>query len=343
MRVLVTGNLGYIGSVLVPILQDLGNSVTGYDIGFFDDCLLYETTPPNTQIRGDVRDISKEQLAGIDAIIHLAGLSNDPLGEFSPKLTEDINYSATVRLCRLARETGVSRFVYASSQSMYGISNSDSELDEDNSDKNPITAYARTKWKAECEINQLADDNFTVVSFRPSTVFGASPRLRSDIVYNNFVGCAFTTGLIEIKSDGTPCRPVVHIQDVCSAFIAGLNAPTELINKRSFNVGIPNGNFTVRDLAEAANNAVPNSRLVFTGQHGKDSRTYRVSFQRILHELKDWYSPQWDLISGASELVTLYARIGFTEELFRGPMTNRLCKLKLLCDMSVLDNQLRFK
>jgi nucleoside-diphosphate-sugar epimerase len=250
------------------------------------------------------------------------------LGEFSPSLTDEINRDATIRLARLARECGVRRFVYASSQSMYGVSSTDAELDEDNSEKNPLTAYARTKWEAECELKRLADDRMTVVCFRPSTVFGASPRLRCDIVYNNLVACAYTTGRIEIKSDGTPWRPVVHVQDVGSAFIAGLEAPSSLVNGRSYNVGIPNGNFTVRELAEAAQRAVPGSELTFTGEHGKDSRTYRVSFHRILTELADYYRPEWDLDRGGRELVEMFRRVGFKESDFRGRMCTRLTQLK---------------
>ena len=182
----------------------------------------------------------------------------------------------------------------------------DIELEEDNSEKNAITAYARTKWEAECELKEMNDDNFTVVCFRPSTVFGASPRLRCDIVFNNLVACAYTTGKIEIKSDGTPWRPVVHVKDVCAAYIAGLEAPKELVGGRSYNVGIPNGNFTVRDLAEAAQRTVPGSELTFTGEHGKDARTYRVSFSRILTELQDYYQPEWNLDRGGQDLVDLF-------------------------------------
>ena len=257
MKVLVTGNKGYIGSILTPMLIKKGYDVRGYDIGYFEDCLLHPINENYPHIRKDIRDIEKEDVEGIDAVIHLAGLSNDPLGELSPGLTEEINLQGTLKLAEFAKITGVQRFIYSSSQSMYGISNTDSELDEDDSEKNAITAYAKTKWEAECRLMGMQSENFKVVAFRPSTVFGASPRLRSDIVYNNLVACAFTTGSIEIKSDGTPWRPVVHIEDVCSAFIAGLEAPSELVAGRAFNVGLPNGNFTVRDLAEAAQRSVP--------------------------------------------------------------------------------------
>lgn len=340
-HVLITGDRGYVGSVLAPILQQRGYGLTGLDIGYFADCLLCPAESSYRQFTLDIRDMPSAALKGVDAIIHLAGLSNDPLGDFDQRLTDQINRDATIRLATMAREQGVSRFVYASSQSMYGISTADAELDEDKSEKNPLTAYARTKWEAECALRGLAGDDFTVVCMRPSTVFGASPRLRCDIVYNNLVACAYTTGRIEIKSDGTPWRPVVHIRDVCSAFLAGLEAPSALVNCRSYNVGIPNGNFTVRQLAEAAQRSVPGSQLIFTGEHGKDSRTYKVSFNRILTELKDYFRPQWDLDRGGRELVDLFKQTGFTEEHFRGPACNRLARLKQAVAAKTLDNNLR--
>jgi nucleoside-diphosphate-sugar epimerase len=226
---------------------------------------------------------------------------------------------------------------------MYGISSIDTELDEDDSDKNAITAYARSKWEAEQVLKELASGDFTVVCLRPSTVFGASPRLRCDIVFNNLVACAYTTGRIEIKSDGTPWRPVVHVQDVCSAFLAGLEAPASLVNARSYNVGIPNGNFTVAELAHAAGRAVPGSTVVFTGEHGKDARTYRVSFARILGELSDWFRPTWNLDRGADELVALFSKTGFSEKQFRGETTVRLARLRRLLSDNQIDATLRWQ
>lgn len=342
-KILVTGDTGYIGSVLTTMLLRKSYDVRGYDTGYYNDCLLYPVIENYPRITRDIRDLCKEDLAGIDAIIHLAGLSNDPLGELAPDLTEEINFVATMKLAKAARSAGVKRFIYASSQSMYGLANTESELDEDDSEKNPITSYAATKWKAELQLKTLINQDFIVVCFRPSTVFGASPRLRCDIVFNNLVACAYTTGRIEIKSDGTPWRPVVHIRDVCTAFIAGLEAPTSLVGGRSFNVGIPNGNFTVRDLAEAAQRSVSGSSLVFTGEHGSDSRTYRVCFKRILTELGDYYKPSWDLDSGGKELVDLFTKTGFTEQQFRGKQTNRLAKLNDLMESRKLDGKLRWK
>ena len=340
MKVMVTGERGYIGAVLVPMLKEKGYEVVGYDSGFFAENLLEQFDEDYLKITKDIRDITREDLEGIGAIIHLAGLSNDPLGEFSPGLTEDINYNGTVRLAEMAKDVGVSRFVYASSQSMYGISDTSNELDEDDSEKNPVTAYAIAKWNAEQQLHSMSKDDFVVTSLRPSTVFGASPRLRCDIVFNNLVACAYTTGKIEIMSDGSPWRPVVHIKDVCSAFIAGLEAPAAFVSGRAFNVGIPDGNFTVRDIAEAAQRAVPGSELIFTGEHS-DPRTYRVSFKRILTELKDHYKPEWDLDMGGKELVEMFDRIGFTEKQFRGKETIRLQQIAYLKDNGIINDTLR--
>lgn len=340
--ILVTGDKGYIGSVLTSRLIEGGYTILGFDTGYYLNCLYGKQSDVYLSLRKDIRDVEAGDLHGISTIIHLAGLSNDPLGELSPGITEEINLHSTLRLARFARDAGVKRFIYASSQSMYGVSTIDEELDEDDSEKNPITAYARTKWDAELGIKSLATNEFTVVAFRPSTVFGASPRLRCDIVFNNMVASAYTTGQIEIKSDGTPWRPVVHIQDVCSAFIAGIEAPAALIGNRSYNVGIPNGNFSVRELAEAAGRAVPGSTIIYTGEHGADSRTYKVGFSRILSELADWYQPRWNLDNGGKELVDFFRSIDFTEEHFRGRMTNRLAQLKYLSEQKKLNSGLRW-
>jgi nucleoside-diphosphate-sugar epimerase len=342
-KVLLTGDRGYIGSVLVERLLAEGYEVVGFDIGYFEECNLSTVPLGYKCITKDIRDAVEADLTGIDSVIHLAGLSNDPLGELSPGITEDINYLGALHIAKLAKKCGVKRFVYASSQSMYGVSKLDEELDENNSEKNPITSYAKTKWLAECELKRLNDHHFNVVCFRPSTVFGVSPRLRCDIVFNNLVACAYTTGVIEIKSDGTPWRPIVHIQDVCSAFIAGLTAPLSLISGKSYNVGVTNGNYTVRELAEAAQKSVPGSELIFTGEHGTDSRTYKVSFARILKELKDYYKPTWGLESGGIELVNYFKEINMTEEWFRGKLCNRLSQLEHLRVNQCIDEKLRIK
>jgi nucleoside-diphosphate-sugar epimerase len=341
MRILVTGNLGYIGSVLTPVLEDLGHEVVGLDTGYFADCLFREPRNPRVQLFKDIRDVEPADFDGFEGVIHLAGLSNDPLGELNPGLTEEINLAGSIRAAQKAREAGVSRFVFASSQSMYGVSSTDAELDEDLSVKAPVTAYARTKWEAELALKKLSCDVFSVTSFRPSTVFGASPRLRCDIVFNNLVACAFTRGRIEIKSDGTPWRPVVHVRDVCQAFLAGLTAPLALVQGRSFNVGIPNGNFSVADLAVAAQQSVPGADLIYTGEHGKDARSYRVSFARILSELRDNFRPEWGLERGGRELVEFFEDTSFTEQDFTGTKSVRLHQLKELISRGRLDRNLR--
>jgi len=342
MKVLLTGNRGYIGSVLIEELVRLGHVVVGFDTGFYEDNYLLPAHIPNLQINKDIRDVEIGDFAGIDAVIHLAALSNDPLGELRPGLTEEINLGGTLKLAELAKNAGVKRFVYASSQSMYGIADTDHELMEDEAGSYCTTAYAKTKWEAEVALKRMNLSDFTVVCMRPSTVFGASPNLRCDIVFNSLVASAYTTGRIEIKSDGTPWRPVVHIRDVASAFIAGLEAPIELVSGESFNVGIPNGNFTIRELAEAAERAVPGSKLTFTGEHGGDQRTYRVSFEKILTRLRDFYKPEWNLDKGGKELVEFFQKTNFTEEQFRGRSCNRLKQVSFLLESRRLDESLKW-
>ena len=339
MRILLTGSQGYIGSVLFQILKKKFD-VIGLDVGYFKNNILGCFENDEKSIQLDIRNLKEKDLESFDVIIHLAGLSNDPLGEFSPKLTKEINYQATVNLANMAKKVGVSRFIFSSSQSLYGISNSKNELDEYNSEKHPVTEYAKSKWEAEKYLLNLSDSNFSVTCFRPSTVFGVSSRLRCDVVFNNLVACAFTTGKIEIKSDGSPWRPVIHVRDVCSALIAGIEAPRNIVSKKSYNVGIHNGNFTVKELALAAQKVVPGSKLIFTNEHS-DPRTYKVSFNRILTELKDFFRPQWNLVNGGEELVSFFKKINFTEEDFRGRKTVRLKQLLYLKSQNQIDNNFR--
>ena len=345
MKVLVTGNLGYVGTVLTESLVEKGHDVIGFDIGFFEDCLLRHPSPnhkPLIQIKKDIREIEKTDVDGVDAVIHLAGLSNDPLGEIDSSLTEAINLGGTVRIAEICMNLGIRRFVFASSQSMYGISGNEIELDEEKSEKKPLTAYARTKWEAELSLREISNPDFEVVTFRPSTVFGFSNRLRCDIVFNNLVSCAYTTGLIEILSDGTPIRPSVHVRDLCSAFVVGLTAPAKTVAGKVFNVGFPKSNYTVRELAEKAQEAVPLSKLVFTGKSNSDERTYRVSFEKIIKELKGIYMPEWDLARGACELTKAFAEIEFSEDDFRGTKCNRLKQIKKLLQANRLSTDLKW-
>lgn len=341
--IMVTGNTGYIGNVLAELLENKSYKVTGYDVDYYRGCDLIMPYKPSRQIIKDIRDVELDDLKDIDAVIHLAALCNDPLGELNPSITEDINFRATVKLAQFAKEIGIKRFIYSSSQSMYGIADTNVEVDEDNSEKNPITMYAKTKWLSELELKNINSRNFIVTCMRPSTVFGVSPRFRCDIVFNNLVANAFATGKIEIKSDGTPWRPVVHVRDVSNAFIAALEAPEHLVAGQSFNIGIPNGNFRVRDLAEAAQRAVPDSTIIYTGEHGSDERTYRVSFTKILTVLKGYYKPEWDLDRGGIELVDFFRRINFTEEQFTGRLANRLKQINYLMKEQQINNNLRWE
>ncbi|MDC0454707.1 SDR family oxidoreductase [Candidatus Pelagibacter sp.] len=342
MKVLVTGNLGYIGSVLTKKLNQHNFEVIGLDIGYFKDCITSKTQDPIKQLNKDLRDINEDELKNIDHVIHLASLSNDPLGEFIPALTEEINYSSTIKLAEYAKLNKVKRFIFASTQSIYGISKTDSELQEDSSFKDPITAYAKTKWKAEQEIMKMATDDFCVSALRPSTVFGPSPRFRADIVFNNLVSCAYTSKKIEIWSDGSPWRPVIHVEDVCEAFIACLLAPEKDVNKEAFNVGVPGGNYTVKDLAEAAKKCFPEANLVFLNNTGNDNRTYKVNFDKINTILSKYFKPKWNLNNGGVELINYLKNIDLSQEDFRGKKTIRLKQLAYLKDNDICNDKLKF-
>lgn len=335
-KILVTGNLGYIGSVLSNFLEQKNFSITGLDIGLFKDCNLTFCKDPHNQIFKDIRDISTSDLKDINIVIHLAGLSNDPLGKLNAGLTNKINYKATIKLAKLAKKSFIERFIFISTQSIYGISNTNKELDEDKSIKNPITEYASSKWKAECDLLKLKSKDFCVTILRPSTVFGVSPRLRTDIVFNNFVACAFTEGKIEIKSNGKPWRPVVHVNDLCEAIHATIVAPLNKINGEAFNVGILNGNYTVEQLALEAQRSFPSSKIIFLNQiKSNDERTYRVSFKKIHNILGNFYKPKWDLKKGAEELINFFETIKFSSKDFRGNKTIRLLTLQQKLDQII--------
>ena len=318
-------------------------NIVGLDSGLFeDDTLTDNFYKPDQQIVKDIRDISLDDLNNVENVVHLAALSNDPLGELDQNLTHEINYLATKKLIDLAIKQKVKRFIYISSQSMYGISDDKIELDEDLSEKKPVTEYAKTKWATEKYLFTQKDKNMIKVALRPSTVFGVSPRLRCDIVFNNLLACAFTSGKIEIKSDGTPWRPVIHIKDVCSAIKACLIAPEKLVDGKAFNLGIKNGNYQVKDIAKAAEDKMPKCKVIYTGEHLVDPRSYKVSFERILNDLKDFYKPEWNLKKGADELVNFFNEINFNEIDFRGKKTNRILSLKNKIN-TCLNTDLRFK
>jgi len=340
MRVLVTGHNGYIGSVLAPLFREAGHDVVGLDTDFFADCVFGEPDGRVPAVRKDIRDVSAEDLEGFDAIVHLAALSNDPLGELRAEWTYDINHRASVRLARLARKAGVRRFLFSSSCSMYGRSG-DGLVDE-TAPLRPLTHYARSKVRVEEDLVALADETFSPVFLRNATAYGLSPRLRLDLVLNNLAAWAFTTGKVLIKSDGTPWRPVVHVEDIARAFLALAEAPREVVHARAFNVGSNAENYRVRDLAEAVARAVPGSRVEYADGAGPDPRSYRVDFTKIERAVPG-FRPRWTAERGAAQLYEGFLRAGLTRERFEGRLYTRLRQLRHLIDSGRLDETLRWR
>ncbi|ANS26727.1 NAD-dependent epimerase/dehydratase family protein [Rhodococcus opacus] len=339
MRVLLTGHQGYLGSVMTPVLQSAGHDVVGLDSGLFAGCVLGPAPMDVPSIDVDLRDVGAQHLTGFDAVIHLAALSNDPLGSLAPDITFDINHHASVRLARLAKEAGVRRFLYASTCSVYG-SAGDALVTED-APLRPLTPYAESKVRVEEDVLTLADSGFSPVFLRNATAFGFSPRLRADIVLNNLVGIAMLTGTVRVLSDGTPWRPLVHARDIAAAFCATLAAPTGAIHCRAYNVGTEANNVTVAQIAAAAAGAVPQSTVAVTGETGPDPRSYRVDFSAIRTAFDD-FTPRWTVDDGAAELYENYVRWGLTEELFTTRFT-RLAHLRTLQTAGVVDSSLRFQ
>ena len=340
MRVLVTGHRGYIGSVLVPLLAEAGHDVVGLDADLFADCTLPGRPLADVpSLRRDLRDVRPGDLEGFDAVLHLAGLSNDPLGNLDAALTYDVNGDASMRLARLAREAGVERFVFSSSCSTYGAAGDDF-LDE-SAAFSPVTPYAVSKVRVEEGLRELASDRFSPVSLRNATAYGVSPRHRVDLVLNNLVGWAVTTGRIHLMSDGTPWRPMVHVEDIASAFVAVLAAPRERVHDQAFNVGVTQHNYRMRELAEIVAEVVPGSRITVAEGAGPDKRCYRVDCGKIERLLPEW-RPRWDPRRGAVELRDAYLAAGLDEATFLGPRYTRLLRIRELQERGRLDAALRW-
>lgn len=337
MRVLVTGHQGYLGSIMVPVLRSYGHEVIGLDSGLFADCILGPAPQDPPAIRLDLRDITASHLTGFDAVIHLAALSNDPLGALEPRITYEINHQASVRLARCAKAAGVRRFLYASTCSVYGAAGE--EAVDESAPLRPLTPYAESKVRVEDDVAAIADPGFSPVFLRNATAFGFSPRLRADIVLNNLVGYAVLTGEVRVLSDGTPWRPLVHARDIAEAFARCLVAPVDAIHCHAFNIGTEANNLTVADIAGAVVDVVPGSELVITGEGGPDPRSYRVDFSAARDRLG--YEAKWTVPEGAAELYEKYTAFSLKAEDFHERFT-RLSHLKELRETGILDESMRF-
>jgi len=343
MRVLVTGNNGYIGTVMVPMLQAEGFEVTGLDSDLFEGCIFGDASVTGaiskiTYLKKDIRDVQLSDLKGINAVVHLCALSNDPLGNINPRITYEINHEGSVRLAKIAKQAGVERYVLSSSCSVYGAATADVVNEE--SEVKPVTPYASSKVLAEKDISKLADSKFTPTFLRSSTAYGLSPMLRFDLVVNNFVAWSFTKGTVLLKSDGSAWRPFVHIQDISRAFIAALHAPRDVVHNQIFNVGKNEQNYRIREVAEIIKQTVPNSQIKYVEGAEADQRSYRVEFNKIAAALPE-FKPQWTVPLGAKQLYEAYKKVGLLVEEFEGPRYRRITHLENSLRSGRLDQTMR--
>jgi nucleoside-diphosphate-sugar epimerase len=341
MRLLVTGNQGFIGPVLTAMTQARGHRVTGLDVGYFADCLARPEAEAkaDVQILRDMRDVIAKDVEGADAVIHLAGLSNDPMGELNPGLTYDINLEATLSLARLAKAAGVGRFVFASSCSIYGAAGGAGMLDE-TAPLEPVSAYAVSKARSEEGLTALADHDFSPVFMRNATAYGLGPRPRFDLVVNNLAGWAHATGVLKVMSDGTPWRPLVHIEDIALAALCAVEAPRHAVHGQAFNIGRSDANYQVREIAVMVQQVFPKAMVDITGETGGDPRSYRVNFDKALTFLPG-FKPRWTLEDGVEEVGRWLRNGGLDGSEFDSRRFIRLKQLKALREAGVLDDRLR--